>query len=140
MFIENYRVALIREDNELFNKYQGAINNHANDIRATQKKEEDALKLCAADDTSDIKRKIWQDEFKPNDVLMAEYEPCRDPVEHIVTSGKTNVDTPSEKQEWSKQIVFSFVHCFKILIWHKLYFIIIRTQALRLYVHVAYST
>jgi len=58
MFIENYRVALIREDNELFNKYQGAINNHANDIRATQKKEEDALKLCAADDTSDIKRKI----------------------------------------------------------------------------------
>jgi hypothetical protein len=37
-FIENYRVALIREDNELFKKYQGAINKHANDICATQKK------------------------------------------------------------------------------------------------------
>ena len=73
-----------------------------NDDRAKQIQEDAALKQCEAEDTTDINKKIVEESIDPYDVLVGEFVPCGDVVQHVVTSGKTNVGAVTEKQEWSK--------------------------------------
>ena len=100
--LDGYRVALIKEDSELYNHYLGIVNKHINDLRDLQNKGEEEKKRSAAVDTSDIERKIHEEGVHPYVVLLNEFEPVGEREQHIVSGGKTNVGKVSEKQTWSK--------------------------------------
>ena len=100
--LEGYRVALIKEDSQLFDHYRGIVNKRINDLRDIQDKGLEEQKRAAAVDTSDIERKINDQNVNPYDVLLMEFEPVGERVEHIVAGGKANVEKVTEKQTWSE--------------------------------------
>ena len=100
--IENYRIALIREDANLYNCFLGVVNKRLNDERELKIKLEAESKKSASDDVSDIERKIHEEGLSPYDVLVMEFEPAGPKVEHVVTKGTDNVGAVTEKQDWSK--------------------------------------
>jgi hypothetical protein len=72
--IDEYLIALIKEDSNLYNHYIAIANKEANnlhDLQDTMKAEE---KRKSAVDTSDIKRKILEQKIAPYDVLLMEFE------------------------------------------------------------------
>jgi hypothetical protein len=53
---------------------------------------------------TDTERKILEQDMKAYDVLVGEFEPSGERMQHIITSGTTNVGVSTEKQEWSKYL------------------------------------
>jgi hypothetical protein len=100
--IENYRVALIKEDADLYNRYLGVVNKKVNDQLELEKKAEEEAKISAGEDISDIKRKVLEEKMDVYDVMVLEFEPEGDKIEHVVTGGKQNVGKVTEKQNWSE--------------------------------------
>ena len=59
--IDNYRLACLKDDHALYNKYLGVVNKKKNDALQAQRDGEAAAKKSALDDISDIERRIMQD-------------------------------------------------------------------------------
>ena len=95
-------MALIKEDSQLYDHYRGIVNKRINDLRAIQDKGLEDQKRSAAVDTSDIERKINDQNVNPYEVLLMEFEPVGERQEHVVSGGKANVGQVTEKQTWSE--------------------------------------
>jgi hypothetical protein len=117
--IDEYRIALIKEDANLFNHYLAIANKEANDLKDLREKMMAEEKRSSATDTSDIEKKILETSdiekkiLEQNvpcyDVLLTEFEPKGDRKEHVVSGGKDHVGKLTEKQEWSK-FCFHYLH------------------------------
>lgn len=71
--IENYRVALIKEDHALYNHYLGKVNKKANNERDADRKLKANSKRIAAEDFSDLQQKFVDDRADPYDLLVLEF-------------------------------------------------------------------
>lgn len=107
--IDEYRIALIKEDANLFNHYLAIANKEANDLKDLREKMMAEEKRSSATDRSDIEKKILEQNVPCYDVLLTEFEPKGDRKEHVVSGGKDHVGKLTEKQEWSK-FCFHYLH------------------------------
>ena len=101
--MENYRVALIPEDHDLYNKYLGISVREANDLKAASDKAKLASKISAREDVTDIDDKIINREICAFDVAIGEFQPVGDEMEHVVAKGK-DMGKITTKQTWSEFI------------------------------------
>jgi hypothetical protein len=63
--IDEYHIALIKEDSNLYNHYIAIANKEANDLRDLQDKMKAEEKRKSAVDTSDIERRFWSKTLLP---------------------------------------------------------------------------
>jgi hypothetical protein len=99
--IENYRLSLLKEDNDLYNRYLGLINKEINDQKDKELQKQAELKKSSLTDVSDIDQKI-EEGMALYDLMILEFEPMGPRREHVVTGGKDNVGRLTEKQDWSE--------------------------------------
>lgn len=101
--IEKYRLTLFKDDHELYNKYLGKINKRAKDKEELQCKLKESEKINAADDLSDIDRKIESGEDVVNwyEIMKNEFEPDGELTDHLIQKGPHQGQT-KKKQQWCK--------------------------------------
>lgn len=85
--MEDYRMALIDEDHELYNKCIARVNAKKNDALTAAKEAEADKKKSALDDVSDIEAKIINQKMKPCEVLESEFQPHGERATRIISRG-----------------------------------------------------
>ena len=101
--MDDYRMALFKEDHELYNKYLSRVNGKKNDALDVEKEDEANKKMSALEDVSDIEQKIVNEKKKPYDVLELEFKPSGELVRRVIRKG---VDAGKSviNQEWGKHV------------------------------------
>jgi hypothetical protein len=101
--IDDYRMELLKEDHELYNKYLSVINRATNELKDKAIREAVEKKRSALDDVTDIDFKILGAEPVPvYDVLLGEFVPAEvDKHMHAVTEGPDKGEVVY-KQKWSE--------------------------------------
>ncbi len=103
-FFDNHRITSLDYDAELYHKVLGRINKEINSTLEEEKKAECEKKKSAVDDISDINKRFDKKNMSADEkfnVLLDEFEPVGEEVEHLIGSG-LNKGTSTVKQTWSK--------------------------------------
>jgi len=108
--IDDYKIANVNEDHELYNVHLGRVNKKINDLKEIQRKREEEKKVAATDDVSDIERKL-SDGDDPYLILIGEFMSCGPLSDHIIQRG-TDKGKTSKKQPWQH------VHSGHKFVWH----------------------
>ena len=102
--MDNYRLACLKDDHALFNKYRGVVNKKINDAAQAKKDAEAAQKQTSLEDTSDMKDKIMQNhKIDKFELLMGEFEPVGERMLYTIEQGQ-HTGKQAEKQVWSKSL------------------------------------
>jgi hypothetical protein len=137
--IENYRLSLLKEDNDLFNRYLGLINKEINDQKDKELKKQAESKKSSLTDVSDIDQKI-EEGMTLYDLLVMEFEAAGPRREHVVTGGKDNIGRLTEKQDWSECFIVFHMHLLLANLTLALTLNLFRTQAFQPQVHLAHPS
>jgi hypothetical protein len=84
--IDNYQLANLARDHELYNVHRGGVNKKINDLKEMQHKRDEEEKVSAADDVSDIERKL-SDGVDPYLITVKELRPTGPISVHVIKKG-----------------------------------------------------
>jgi hypothetical protein len=108
--IDNYKMANLRDDHELYNFYLGCVNKKVNDLKEMKHKREEEEKIAATDNVSDIERKL-SDGVDPYLIMIGEFRSTGPLSVHTIRKGDNKGKT-SKKQTWEH------VHLGHKFAWH----------------------
>ncbi len=96
--IDDYLLANLAHDHELYNVHLGGVNKKINDLREMQHKRDEEEKVSAADNVSDIKRKL-SDGVDPYLIMVGELRPTGLISMHVIQKGDIKGKS-TNKQAW----------------------------------------
>ena len=109
--IDNYQLANLARDHELYNVHLvGGVNKKINDLKKMQHKRDKEEKVSAADDVSDIERKL-SDGVDPYLIMVGELRPTGPISVHVIQKGD-NKGKSTNKQAWEH------AHLGHKFVWH----------------------
>ena len=108
--INNYKMANLTDDHELYNFHLGRVNKKVNDLKEMMRKKEDEEKIAATEDVSDIEHKL-SDGVDPYLIMIGEFRSTGPLLVHIIQKGDNKGKT-SKKQTWE------YVHLGHKFVWH----------------------
>lgn len=108
--ISDYKMLNFDEHHELYNVHLGRVNKKVNDLKEKQRKIEAEMKIAAAEDVSDIERKL-SNGIDPYLIIVGEFRSAGPLLTHIIQKGD-NKGKSSKKQEWEH------IHSGYRFVWH----------------------
>ena len=108
--IDDYKMANLNDDHELYNVHLGRVNKKINDLKEILLKGEEDAKVAAADDVSDIEHKL-SDGVEPYLIMIGEFRSIGPLSMHVVVRGN-NKGKSSKKQTWEH------IHSGHKFVWH----------------------
>jgi hypothetical protein len=108
--IDDYKMANLNDDHELYNVHLGRVNKKINDLKEILLKGEEDAKVAAADDVSDIEHKL-SDGVEPYLIMIGEFRSIGPLSMHVVVRGD-NKGKSSKKQTWEH------IHSGHKFVWH----------------------
>jgi hypothetical protein len=96
--IDNHQLDNLACDHELYNVHLGGVNKKINDLKEMQHKRDKELKVSAADNVSDIERKL-SDGVDPYLTMVGELRPTKPISVHVIQKGD-NKGKSTNKQAW----------------------------------------
>lgn len=106
--ITNYDLATFQQDHKVFLRHLGRGQKIINDAKEAREKEEKAAASESLVDLTDIDEKIQQG-IAIYDILLAEFEPVGDMMDHIVEKGD-HKGKVIKKQKWSEYTSLCIIH------------------------------
>jgi hypothetical protein len=108
--IDDYKIANLNDDHELYNVHLGRVNKKINDLKEILRKTEEEQKLSATDDVSDIERKLSAS-VDPYLIMIGEFRSIGPLSVHVVLKGE-NKGKSTKKQTWEH------IHSGHKFVWH----------------------
>jgi hypothetical protein len=108
--IPDYSLVKLHDDHELYNVHLGRVNKKLNDLKDKQQKAVENMKVAAAEDVSDIERKL-SNGIDPYLILVNEFRSVGPLAMHIIQRGDRK-GTSTNKQEWEH------IHSGHKFVWH----------------------
>lgn len=99
--IVDYNIDTLKEDYELFNVHLGRVNKRLNDKKQEAIDKKAAEKMVSSEDMSDLDAKFNAGKHSGYELLLGEFEPVGDLLEHVIQSG-CNTGKMNYKQVWSE--------------------------------------
>jgi hypothetical protein len=108
--IDDYKIANLNDDHELYNVNLGRVNKKINDLKEIVRKREEEEKVAATNDVSDIERKLSNSD-DPYLIMIGEFRSIGPLSLHVIMRGN-NKGKSSKKQTWEH------IHSGHKFVWH----------------------